>query len=111
MATLNHRVTIRRQAAGEDSHGQPNGAWVDHDTVWADVAWPTGIAAYRERVLAGVDVSTMGCSVMLRRRSDINAGMRVLHDGVEMDIQGVSPSNLARDMMYLMCQRVDGVTP
>lgn len=106
MPPLNHRVTIQHLAAGEDALGQPSGAWVALDEVWADVAWPTGMAAGRERLIANADVATMPCSVMIRRRTDITPGMRVLHDGVALDIQAVSPSDKARGHMFLICQRV-----
>lgn len=103
---LNHRVTIQRQAAGEDALGQPSGAWVTHAELWADVAWPTGMAAGRERLIADRDVSAMPCSVLIRRRLDITPGMRVLHEGTALDIQSISPSDRSRGHMFLVCQRV-----
>ena len=106
MATLSHRVTIQRREAGEDALGQPSGAWVTHAELWADVRWPTGMAAGRERVMAGVEASSMPCSVMIRRRDDITAGMRVLHDGHELDVEAVSPSDTTRLFMFLVCRRV-----
>jgi SPP1 family predicted phage head-tail adaptor len=106
MPTLNHRVTIQRRAAGEDDLGQPSGAWVTHAELWADVQWPTGVAAGRERIMAGADVSSMPCSVMLRKRDDLTPGMRVLHDGAALDVQAIAPSDRARGHMFLVCQRV-----
>jgi SPP1 family predicted phage head-tail adaptor len=106
MPALNHRITLRQQQAGTDDHGQPNGAWADVASVWADVLWPTGMAAYRERIMANADVADVACSVMIRRRADVTPGMRVLHNGMDLDITGIMPSNVARDMMFLMCQRV-----
>lgn len=106
MTTLNHRITIQQRAAGDDALGQPNGAWADFDTVWADVRWPTGVSVARERIMAGVEASTSVCSVMLRKRSDIHAGMRLVHDGMTLDITAIMPSNEGRDMMFLACQWV-----
>ena len=106
MPVLNHRIALRRQAAGTDDHGQPNGAWSTVDTVWADVLWPTGVAAYRERIMAGADVAAVSCSIMIRRRADITPGMRVQHDGMDLDITGVMPSSVGREMMFLVCQQV-----
>jgi head-tail adaptor len=67
---LDRLVTFRTRTPGEDSLGQPNGAWVDVDTVWASVSGLRG----REWLAAG----QMNVEVTYRIRTRYHGGLATL---------------------------------
>lgn len=84
---LDQRVTLQSPASGKDAIGQPATTWTDVATVWASVAYLSGLSAIK----AGADVSQVQTSVRIRYRSGLNAGMRVLHGDVVFDVRAVLP--------------------
>lgn len=101
---LNSIVRIQRPAATQDAAGQPTTGWTDVTTVWANVLHPNGA----ETIKAGKDVSIVQTSVRIRRRSGIDASMRVLHGTAAYTIRAVLPDEEKRDRMDLVCELVDG---
>ena len=70
-------------------------------SVWANVRHVSGLQAIR----AGADVSVVQVSVRIRYRTDINAGMRLLHGSDVYDIRAVLPES-GRQYVDLVCQKV-----
>lgn len=82
---LNRRVTIQRRVTGEDAAGQPVETHEDVGSVWADVRHLSGL----ETLKADAPVSTVKASIRIRRRTDIDAGMRVRAEGRDYAINAV----------------------
>lgn len=89
---LNRRVTIQRRAGGQDAAGQPLDNWVTYCKLWADFKTITGSGfVNQEFYSAQHEVSRTTASVRVRKRDGIEAGMRLLHNGVVYDIRVVLP--------------------
>ena len=59
-------------------------------------------------IKADADVSITRASIRIRRRTDVNAGMRVLFDGQVYEIDDVLPGE-SREYIDLVCRRTQGV--
>lgn len=99
---LNQRVKIQQLVAGQDALGQPVETWSDLATVWANVRYQTGI----EAINSDAEVSLARASVRIRYRSDVTAGMRVLHGSVVLDIKAVLPDETGKAHVDLACMAV-----
>lgn len=102
--SLKDRITIQRHTQEQDEWGTPvpgPGAWVELAKVWADVKHPSGLGAIK----ADADVSIVRASIRIRRRTDVDAGMRVLFGAAVYDIKAVLPGP-SRDRADLVCVRV-----
>ena len=103
--TLRDRITIQRKTGGEDDWGStlPEG-WQDFAKVWANVRHLSGMSTIK----ADADVSVSRASIRIRRRTDVNAGMRVLFGGQVYEIDDVLPGE-TRKHVDLVCRRTQGV--
>ena len=99
---LNQRVSIQYLASGQDSIGQPVQTWSTLATVWANIRYNTGA----EAIKGDAGVSTAKASIRIRRRTDVNAGMRVLHGSVVFGIEAVLPDELRKTHVDLVCEVV-----
>ena len=84
---LSSYCTLQQPNTAQDALGQPVPGWVDVAQVWADIRHQSGLSAIK----AGADVSVVKASIRIRYRDGVNAGMRVLHDGVAYNIEAVLP--------------------
>lgn len=97
---LSDRITIQQRGATRTPSGQPvPGDWAPLVTVWADVQHLSGTGAIK----AGAETSTLQASMKVRRRNDIDAGMRVQFEGALYQINAILPGK-ARDHMFLVCE-------
>ena len=97
---LRDRIAIQRKTGGQDDWGTPlPEAWEDLAKVWADVRHQSG----SESIRAGADVSIVRASIRIRRRIDVDAGMRVLFGTQVFDIEAVLPSS-DRKHVDLVCR-------
>lgn len=102
--SLKDRITIQRHTQAKDDWGTPipgPGAWTELAKVWADVKHPSGLGAIK----ADADVSIVRASIRIRRRADVDAGMRVLFGAGVYDIKAVLPGPV-RDYVDLVCTKV-----
>lgn len=77
--SLNRQVSVQSRASGQDAAGQPNGAWAESFSCWANYRAPTGLGSLSaERVSGGAELSTAACSWRIRFRTGVTAGMRVV---------------------------------
>lgn len=99
---LNQRVSIQYLAAGQDSIGQPVQTWSTLAAVWANIRYNTGA----EAIKGDADVSIAKASIRIRRRTDVTAGMRVLHGSISFDIKAVLPDETRKTHVDLVCEVV-----
>lgn len=86
---LRHRVVLQEPAVTRDAAGGTESAWVDVNTVWAEVVPFTG----REKLAAGAEQSELDTRIRMRYRPDVDSGWRVLWRGRLFEVQG-PPINL-----------------
>lgn len=101
---LNRRVTIKQLTDGQDEIGQPVQTWADVAAVWAHVRHLSGV----ETIKADADTSSVKASIRIRRRTDVDAGMRVYLGAVVYEIKAVLPDEEAHDRLDLACEVVNG---
>jgi SPP1 family predicted phage head-tail adaptor len=99
--TLRHLLTLQELSAGQDEIGQPLQTWVDVATDWADIRFLRGI----EAVKAGASVSVADCSVRVRYRAGVTAGMRYVEGSTVYDIQSVLPDTTGMHYLDLACKQ------
>jgi len=100
---LNRLVQIQRRTSAQDAIGQPLDTWTSIAAVWADIRQPSGLAAIK----ANAEVSVVQASIRIRYRTDINAGMRVVHGATVYSISAVLMDVSGRQWIDLVCQVVD----
>lgn len=103
--TLRHLVTIQERGPAQDAAGQPQAAaWVDWPPkVWADIRFTGGL----ETIKAGAVTATAQASIRMRQRAGLNAGMRVLYEGVTYEVRAVLPDMKNRAFVDLVTEVVD----
>lgn len=102
--TLRDRIHIQRRAGGKDGYNQPlPDAWenITDQRIAANVQHRSGLGSIK----ADADVSIVRASIRIRRRTDVNAGMRVLFSSSAYDIEAVLPGD-TREHIDLVCKRV-----
>lgn len=100
---LNRRITIQRRGTAEDSWGTPTPGpenWVEVGKAWAGIKTLSGLGAIK----ADAQASTVKVSIRVRWRTDLAAGMRVLHGGTVYDVEAVLPDVAGREHVDLVCE-------
>jgi SPP1 family predicted phage head-tail adaptor len=97
---LKTKVTIQQQTATQDAAGQITGGWSTLASVWADVRQQRGLEAIRADAMS----SATKASIRIRRRTDVNAGMRVLQGTTLYNILAVSQDVGGKDYTDLICE-------
>lgn len=100
----NSLVLIQRPGEERDAAGQPIDSWKPVAKVWANIRNRTGAQALR----ADKPVSTVQSSVRIRRRTDVEAGMRVYFGTTIYEIRAVLPDEESRERVDLVCEVVHG---
>lgn len=105
---LRSQVVIEQRGTVRDDWGQTVEAWVPFATVRADIRFPSGMGLITtERVEGGREVSVVQCSVRVRWRNGITAGMRarvqVAGSPMLFDIKQVVPDLAYRKHIDLVC--------
>lgn len=89
---LNKRITFQRKSSTTDDWGQPLQTWTDYATVWANIRTITGSGFVNHEFEAGgTEVSRGTASIRIRKRTDLNAYMRVSYAGNVYDIKSILP--------------------
>lgn len=107
--TLRDRIQILRRSSGADSWGTPlPDAWepISQTRIAADVQHGSGVSVIK----ADADVSVVRASIRIRRRTDVDAGMRVLFAGHIYEIEAVLPGKTRADI-FLVSKRIQGPQP
>lgn len=82
---LCHRVTIQYKTTVYDEYNYETEAWVDFKPLWGRITY----LSVKDGLTAKAAGSETTARIKLRKRKDINTGMRVLFDGQTFQI--VSP--------------------
>lgn len=84
---LDRPIALRKQLAGSDEHGQPNGQWLTMATVWASYKPATG----REIANAALVAQAVApATFRIRWRDDVKATWRIGFDGLDYDIVSIN---------------------
>jgi SPP1 family predicted phage head-tail adaptor len=97
---LNCLVEVQARAIGQDATGRPNGSWVPHASLWANIRQETGA----EFIRADRDASKVKASIRIRRRLDITAAMRVVYGGTVYRILAVLQDPTGKQHTDLVCE-------
>lgn len=104
---LNRKITIQRKGESADELGYPVpgvDAWIDVDTLWADVRAPSGLGQIAGEFQAGgTEVSRVQYSMRIRYRPSVEAGMRAVLRGVPFEIRQVIHDEAGRKHTDLVC--------
>lgn len=107
--TLRDRIHIQRKTGGVDEWDTPLPAGWENITgqrLAADVQHRSGLSTIK----AEADVSIVRASIRIRRRGDVDAGMRVLFGLAIYEIEAVQPGP-TREFVDLVCKRIQGPLP
>jgi SPP1 family predicted phage head-tail adaptor len=88
--SLRYRVHLEQLVAGSPQQkptGEPDLAWTEVETVWADIRPLRGEALFRAQQVN----SRVSVEIDIRYRDDITSGMRVVHGATIYDIESVPP--------------------
>jgi SPP1 family predicted phage head-tail adaptor len=100
---LNRLVSLTRPGTTQDELGQPVPGWTLVAKVWANIRYLNGV----ETIKAGQPGSVTKVSIRIRRRTDINAGMRVEHEGTVFEIKSPLPDEESRERLDLSCEVIN----
>jgi SPP1 family predicted phage head-tail adaptor len=98
---FNQRAAIQTRASGADESGQPLTQWVD---VASKLPCNISLNSGRAQIASGAEVSVVRASIRIRWRTDITAGMRVVHKGDIFKIDAVLPDYAGRRYVDLVCE-------
>lgn len=107
--TLRDRIHIQRKTGGMDEWDTPlPTGWENITTqrLAADVQHRSGLGAIK----ADADASIVRASIRIRRRTDVDAGMRVLVGAAIYEIDAVLPGS-SREFVDLVCKHIQGPKP
>ncbi|WP_159917868.1 phage head closure protein [Pantoea sp. 18069] len=105
--SLKDRIHIQRKTGGKDDWGTPlSEAWEDitAQRLAANVRHRSGLGAIK----ADAEVSIVRASIRIRRRTDVDAGMRVVFMFTLYDIEAVLPGE-TREYIDLVCKQIKGI--
>lgn len=84
----------------QDVDGELSQAWVDLDSLWADIRHQGGL----ETLKGGAETSVVRTSIRIRYRDSITSGMRVLHGSMAYNIKAVLPDVARKEHVDLVCE-------
>lgn len=100
---LDRRVTLQSSVAARDAVGGESLTWSDAATVWAAREYIRGgrlFAAEEKHFEAAI-------TYRIRHRSDVRAGMRLIHGDDTFEILSVDDSAGRRRFLELSCRAID----
>lgn len=97
---LRNRIVVQRKTGGQASNGEPLDVWVDVARLWADIRHPSGLEATK----ADAPTSVVKASIRIRYRTDLDAGMRVVHGATIYNILAVLPGVAQKESIDLLCE-------
>lgn len=102
ISRLRHRGTIEYLLTGSPQYsasGEPNTVWTTLRECWMSIEPLNG----RELFAAQEHASNVTVRIRIRYRDDVNATMRVLHEGKYYEIEAVLDHELRHREMELLC--------
>ena len=102
---LRHKVVIQRpDLAQNPTTGEMEQSWVELDRVWASVE----PASVREFIGSSAEQSEVKGKVIIRRRPDVDATMRIQYRGLTYQILGVLTDPVS-GLEYITLPTAEGV--
>lgn len=104
--TLRNRIHIQRRTGGKDGWGSPlPDGWesLTPSRIAANVKHLSGVSTIK----ASADTSIVRASIRIRRRTDVDAGMRVVFGAQVYEIEAVLPGE-TREHIDLVCKLNQG---
>lgn len=102
---LRHKVVIQRpDVAQNPTTGEMEQSWVELDRVWASVE----PASVREFIGSSAEQSEVKGKVIIRRRPDVDATMRIQYRGLTYQILGVLTDPVS-GLEYITLPTAEGV--
>ena len=102
---LRHKVKIQRpEVVQNPATGEMEQSWVDLASVWASVE----PASVREFIGSAAEQSEVKGKVIIRRRSDVDATMRIQYRGLTYQILGVLTDPVS-GLEYITLPTAEGV--
>jgi SPP1 family predicted phage head-tail adaptor len=98
---LRHPVKLQAPLDTQDASGQPTIGWTDVASLWADIRFAKGL----EAVKADAPVSVAHCSIRIRFRAGVTAGMRIAEGSTYYDIRAILPDATGRRFLDLACEQ------
>lgn len=98
---LRDRITLLVQTSAQDAAGQPVEAWAEYARTWANVRFPSGLAAIK----ADAAVTAVKASVRIRYRAVLPDGLRAQINGDVYRVLAILPDQ-RRQWLDLVCERV-----
>ena len=99
---LTERITLQQNVPTRDEFGAEVPHWSDVATVWAKVIAMSG----NEGIAQAAAVVTVAYQITLRYRGDVTSALRVLYEGLTLEIQAVLSSDQTGAML-LQCRQVE----
>lgn len=100
--TLRHKVRIEAPGEGSNAEGDPVGGWTLVAQPYADIRGAGGL----ETIKGGAEASVVKRSIRIRYRTDVHAGMRVVHGAMVYNIKAVLPDLERQLHTDLVCEVV-----
>jgi SPP1 family predicted phage head-tail adaptor len=97
---LRHPVKLQAPLDTQDAEGQPTIGWTDVASIWADIRFVNGLESLKSDAL----VSVARCSIRIRARSGVTAGMRIAEGSTYYDIKAILPDLTGRRFIDLSCE-------
>ena len=94
---FNRFITIEANSPSQDAYGEPIESWSTHATAWAQRLSQKATERFATDQFAGFDVSAWKTHYL----STVDTGMRVLHEGVYYDIEGVEELGYKESMVLI----------
>lgn len=103
LGTLTDRVVLKRRVATDEDEGGETAVYATLATVWARVR----ALGTRQSLEADARGQSVSHSVVMRFRTDLKAGDRIVYRGRDLEVLGTSDLNGRR--AYLSCQCAERV--
>lgn len=104
---LRKRITFQGRAVTRAANGEELETWADHATVWAEVKMPPNASSgSTERTQGPVDQvqASLYYEVEVRYRTDLDPQMRVVYDGLALNLLAILDPDGRRRRLVLRCQ-------
>lgn len=101
-----HRVEVQQRSEGRGPSGQPLLTWEHVGYLWANIGNDTGKSAIRRSGDVPVPYVQYSFAVPLCdvRALSLTDGMRLVHDGLNFDIKGITQNLQNRTEAFIVCE-------
>lgn len=97
-----YKVALQAPSTDTDDYGQPLSTWTTIAEPMVDIKFLSGV----ESIKAGAASSVAKASIRMWYRTDVTAGMRVIHGLTVYNVVAVLPDMARRLHLDLVCEAV-----